>query len=62
MNEIRCGKCNKKLAEANYIEISIKCPRCGTFNRLSATSTVQERHVSVERQSHEIGLAQKIKH
>jgi phage FluMu protein Com len=32
MEIIRCGSCNKKLAEASYNAISIKCPRCGTIN------------------------------
>jgi phage FluMu protein Com len=32
METIRCGSCNKKLAEASYNAISIKCPRCGTIN------------------------------
>ncbi|MCL2076342.1 MAG: Com family DNA-binding transcriptional regulator [Betaproteobacteria bacterium] len=48
MKEIRCGQCNKKLAEAIFIELKIKCPRCGTFNSLSARSAVHERHQSVE--------------
>ncbi|WP_434779329.1 Com family DNA-binding transcriptional regulator [Neisseria sp. Ec49-e6-T10] len=26
--EIRCIKCNRKLCEADYKFISIKCPRC----------------------------------
>ncbi|MDR1423490.1 MAG: Com family DNA-binding transcriptional regulator [Azoarcus sp.] len=32
MLEIRCGSCNRKLAEAEYIRLAIKCPRCGTLN------------------------------
>lgn len=48
MQEIRCGQCNKKLAEADFIQLNIKCPRCGTFNRLSAGSALQERPSSVE--------------
>jgi phage FluMu protein Com len=48
MQEIRCGQCNKKLAEAIFSRLSIKCPRCGTFNQLSAQSAVQERQPSVE--------------
>jgi len=33
MQDFRCTKCNKKLAEykGNGI-LSIKCPRCGTLN------------------------------
>ena len=41
MQDIRCGHCLRKLAEGQYIEITIKCPRCGTLNSLSATRTAQ---------------------
>ncbi|MCK9345395.1 MAG: Com family DNA-binding transcriptional regulator [Candidatus Pacebacteria bacterium] len=34
--EIRCGKCGKKLAEGEFICLSIKCPRCGVINQLKA--------------------------
>ncbi|WP_299533463.1 Com family DNA-binding transcriptional regulator [uncultured Herbaspirillum sp.] len=44
MEEIRCGKCNKKLADGLYIRLNIKCPRCGTLNHLSAKSAATERH------------------
>lgn len=30
---IRCWKCNKKLAEADYRRLEIKCPRCGAINQ-----------------------------
>lgn len=33
---IRCNFCNKKLAEADYRQLSIKCPRCGAINNLKA--------------------------
>ena len=36
MEEIRCSNCNKKLAEAEYTRLAIKCPRCGAMN-LKAT-------------------------
>ncbi|WP_090322581.1 Com family DNA-binding transcriptional regulator [Nitrosomonas oligotropha] len=48
MQEIRCGQCNKKLAEAVFIQLNIKCPRCGTLNRLSAGSALQEHPLSVD--------------
>lgn len=33
MQEFRCAKCNKKLAEyEGNVKLSIKCPRCGTLN------------------------------
>lgn len=32
MQEIRCGQCNKKLAEGVFIRLSIKCSRCHTLN------------------------------
>lgn len=43
MQEIRCGTCHRKLAEGEYIRLAIKCPRCGTFNQLSASSAFPER-------------------
>lgn len=36
VKEIRCCKCNKKLAEADYRQLVIKCPRCGVLNSLKA--------------------------
>lgn len=36
MKEIRCRNCNKKLAEADYRRLAIKCPRCGAMNQLKA--------------------------
>lgn len=36
MEVVRCCKCNKKLAEADYIRLAIKCPRCGAINVLKA--------------------------
>lgn len=47
MEEIRCSRCNRKLAEAEYTCINIKCPRCGAYNHLRASSPRQhapERH------------------
>jgi len=38
MKDVRCGKCSRKLAMANFIELQIKCPRCGTLNHLKAES------------------------
>ncbi|WP_082752780.1 Com family DNA-binding transcriptional regulator [Janthinobacterium sp. B9-8] len=38
MQNIRCAQCHKKLAEGRYLELSIKCPRCGAFNYLKAPS------------------------
>ncbi|MBS7815876.1 hypothetical protein B9T11_08580 [Wohlfahrtiimonas chitiniclastica] len=32
--EIRCTHCNRKLCEAIYRLIVIKCPRCKTLNSL----------------------------
>uniref|UniRef100_UPI00345C381D Com family DNA-binding transcriptional regulator n=1 Tax=uncultured Bilophila sp. TaxID=529385 RepID=UPI00345C381D len=36
-NEIRCGHCNKMLAKGTALDLSIKCPRCGTINTMRAT-------------------------
>lgn len=44
MEIIRCGSCNKKLAEAEYTRLSIKCPRCGAINQVKAASLEPERH------------------
>jgi phage FluMu protein Com len=44
METVRCGRCNKKLAEADYRHLAIKCPRCGTLNMLKAASLSPERH------------------
>ncbi|MBL3580843.1 Com family DNA-binding transcriptional regulator [Oleidesulfovibrio alaskensis] len=41
--EIRCGHCNKLLAKGEVAELEIKCPRCGTFNHVSAESPKTER-------------------
>ncbi|WP_315383479.1 Com family DNA-binding transcriptional regulator [Microvirgula aerodenitrificans] len=43
-NDIRCGHCGRKLAEGEYISITIKCPRCGCLNHLKAASLHYERH------------------
>ena len=37
MEEIRCSHCNRKLAEAEYTRLNIKCPRCGAYNHLRAS-------------------------
>ncbi|MFZ5566654.1 MAG: Com family DNA-binding transcriptional regulator [Pseudomonadota bacterium] len=36
MQEIRCGHCRRKLAEARFERLKIKCPRCGTMNDVRA--------------------------
>ncbi|MBD9354809.1 Com family DNA-binding transcriptional regulator [Methylomonas albis] len=42
MEILKCGKCERKLAEADYREISIKCPRCKTLNVIRASSPIPE--------------------
>lgn len=37
-HDIRCGKCNRKLGEGQYIRLAIKCPRCGGFNNFRAST------------------------
>jgi phage FluMu protein Com len=44
METVRCGQCNRKLAEADYTRLSIKCPRCGAINQVTARSRPPERH------------------
>lgn len=36
--DIRCGNCSKLLAKGSFIQLEIKCTRCGVFNHLNATS------------------------
>jgi len=43
MQDIRCSECSKKLGAGQYIQLSIKCPRCKSINNLSAESTTQDR-------------------
>lgn len=45
MEEVRCGRCGKKLAIADYRMLEIKCPRCGQLNHfeLRAGSPEPER-------------------
>ncbi|WP_081455947.1 Com family DNA-binding transcriptional regulator [Pseudogulbenkiania ferrooxidans] len=42
-NDIRCGQCDRKLAEGRYLELTIKCPRCRAINHLKAESLTPER-------------------
>ncbi|PCJ33082.1 MAG: Com family DNA-binding transcriptional regulator [Gammaproteobacteria bacterium] len=39
--DIRCGHCDRKLAEGSYYSLSIKCPRCKTLNLLTVTRTAK---------------------
>ncbi|RON24379.1 hypothetical protein BK660_01525 [Pseudomonas brassicacearum] len=42
MQDIRCGKCSRKLAAATgFIELQIKSPRCRTLSHLKAQSLPQ---------------------
>lgn len=43
MEIVRCGRCQRKLAEAQYLRLEIKCPRCGTMNILRAERPTLER-------------------
>ncbi len=51
--DIRCGQCQRKLATGLYIELQIKCPRCGTLNHLKAPSLSPERHRASEIGDHD---------
>ncbi|PTQ90284.1 Com family DNA-binding transcriptional regulator [Agitococcus lubricus] len=43
--EIRCSHCHRKLANAEFTFIEIKCPRCSTVNSLRVeNSLIPERH------------------
>lgn len=37
--EIRCGQCNRMLAKGMALDLSIKCPRCGTINHVRESLT-----------------------
>ncbi|ADE10491.1 Com family DNA-binding transcriptional regulator [Sideroxydans lithotrophicus] len=53
METVRCGKCNRKLAEGEYTRLAIKCPRCGTLNQVSAESAKPERlGASIRKEAH----------
>ncbi|MCL2636563.1 MAG: Com family DNA-binding transcriptional regulator [Betaproteobacteria bacterium] len=43
MEEVRCTACRKKLAEAAFSELRIKCPRCGAHNVLRVRNPDPER-------------------
>ena len=43
METVRCGKCSKLLAKADFAQIEIKCTRCGTLNYVRAKSLEPER-------------------
>ena len=36
--EIRCGNCGRLLAKGTAIALEIKCPRCGAYTILRASS------------------------
>lgn len=42
MQDIRCGKCHKKLGEGQYLHLKIKCPRCGTLNNMKDSILLPE--------------------
>jgi len=45
---VRCNQCRKKLLEAEFIRISIKCPRCGYLNQLKAAEPLIQNAKSIE--------------
>ncbi|WP_081908820.1 Com family DNA-binding transcriptional regulator [Ferriphaselus sp. R-1] len=56
METVRCGACNRKLAEAVFTRLAIKCPRCGTLNQMMATSHRPARHgASTQEETHHAG-------
>ncbi len=34
IEKIKCKKCRQTLLQAEYVKGEIKCPRCGTINRI----------------------------
>ncbi len=51
-NDIRCGGCNRKLAEGVYTVLNIKCTRCKTMNYLSVTNARTSEHRECQTQEH----------
>lgn len=51
METVRCGNCHRKLAEADYRRLAIKCPRCGTLNHLQAASLEPGRQRASDRKA-----------
>ena len=49
MNDIRCGKCGRLLAKADFEQLEIKCPRCRAMNILKATEPRTRTPLSVEK-------------
>ncbi|MCF5691135.1 Com family DNA-binding transcriptional regulator [Pseudomonas sp. PA-1-2A] len=42
LKDFRCGNCKRLLARTGgFIELQIKCSRCGTLNHVKATSLEQ---------------------
>jgi phage FluMu protein Com len=37
-DELRCGRCGRLLAKGTALQLSIKCPRCGTINHITTMS------------------------
>lgn len=59
--DIRCGVCNRKLAQGQIISIQIKCPRCKSMNSLRDMSPLpvplegqeqKENHVQLSKGHH----------
>lgn len=36
--EVRCGHCRRLLAKGEALDLTIKCPRCGTLNHVRGMS------------------------
>jgi phage FluMu protein Com len=41
MTEVRCKKCNRLLFKGKVDDIEIKCPKCGTINRIFTSDRVK---------------------
>ena len=52
--ELRCGGCRRKLAEGEYVRLTIKCPRCGVLNhyRASTPSTHAHERPTLQKDNH----------
>ncbi|MBA4381044.1 MAG: Com family DNA-binding transcriptional regulator [Sideroxydans sp.] len=52
METVRCGKCTKLLAKADYVQIEIKCPRCGTLNLKVKNLEPERQGASIRKEAH----------
>ncbi len=55
MQEVRCGRCQRKLAMADYVRLEIKCPRCDALNVMRAVPQAVSPQPERQRASEALG-------